>query len=106
MSDETKKEKSAKTKRRVASKEKRTELRAELFASADRGELDLREALKTMRKIAGRSQIEYAKLVGVSPRVLIEFERGGGNPTIETLEKILAPFGLELTLRRKRAKGA
>ena len=99
MSDE---EKSAKPKRRVATKEKRTELRAELFASADRGDLDLREALRTMRKIAGRSQIEYARLVGVSPRVLIEFERGGGNPTLETIEKMLAPFGLELTLRRKR----
>ncbi|MBS2018207.1 MAG: helix-turn-helix transcriptional regulator [Deltaproteobacteria bacterium] len=89
-------------KRRQASKEKRAELRTELFARADKGELDLREALRMMRKIAGRSQAEYAKLVGVSPRVLIEFERGGGNPTLETLEKMLRPFGLELTLRRRR----
>lgn len=106
MSDRNEGEKAASPKKRVASKEQRTRLRAELFAAADRGDLDLREALKSMRKIAGRSQIEYAKLVGVSPRVLIEFERGGGNPTIETLEKMLAPFGLELTLRRKRSRGA
>ena len=38
------------------------------------------EAVKRMRKIAGRSRAEYARLVGVSPRVLIEFERGVGNP--------------------------
>lgn len=89
--------------RRVASKEKRAELRTELYAMADRGELDLRDALRRMRKIAGRSQADYAKLVGVSPRVLIEFERGIGNPTLKTIEKMLAPFGLELTLRRRRA---
>jgi transcriptional regulator with XRE-family HTH domain len=56
-----------------------------------------------MRKVTGRTQAEYARLVGVAPRVLIDFERGAGNPTVATLEKILAPFGLELTVRRRRA---
>jgi transcriptional regulator with XRE-family HTH domain len=88
----------------VPSKEQRAALRAELYARAERGELDLREAIKMMRKIAGRSQAEYARLVGVSPRVLIEFERGIGNPTLRTLEKLLTPFGMELTLRRGREK--
>jgi transcriptional regulator with XRE-family HTH domain len=53
------------------------------------------------RKIAGRSQADYARLVGVSPRSLIELERGIGNPTIKTLAKILAPFDLEVGLRRR-----
>jgi DNA-binding XRE family transcriptional regulator len=90
-------------KRRALSNEKRTALRAELYARAERGELELREAVRMIRKIAGRSQAEYARLVGVSPRVLIEFERGLGNPTLKTLAKMLAPLGLEITIRRKRA---
>ena len=54
-----------------------------------------------MRKITGRTQADYAKMVGVSARVLIEFERGLGNPTLKTLQKMLSPFSLELTLRRR-----
>jgi len=54
-----------------------------------------------MRKIARKMQAEHAEPVVVSPRVLIDFERGVGNPTVRTLEKILAPFNLELTVRRR-----
>jgi transcriptional regulator with XRE-family HTH domain len=83
-------------------KERRARLRDELYDRAERADLELREAVRLMRKIAARSQADYAKLVGVSPRVLIDFERGVGNPTLATLEKLLAPFGLELTVRRAR----
>jgi transcriptional regulator with XRE-family HTH domain len=89
---------------RVDQKQRRAALRDELFARVDAGDLTLVEAVKRMRKVAGRSQAEYARLVGVSPRVLIEFERGVGNPTVKTLQKLLAPFGLELTVRRTRAE--
>ncbi len=85
---------------RSKNKERRAALRDELYERAGRADLTLVETVKMMRKIAGRSQAEYARLVGVSPRVLIEFERGIGNPTIKTLLKLLAPFGLELTVRR------
>jgi len=89
---------------RVDHKQRRAALRDELNARVDAGALALVEAVKRMRKIAGRSQAAYARLVGVSPRVLIEFERGVGNPTVKTLQKLLAPFGLELTVRRGRAE--
>ncbi len=89
---------------RVDHKQRRAALRDELYARVDAGDLTLVEAVKRMRKIVGRSQAEYARLVGVSPRVLIEFERGVGNPTVKTLQKLLAPFGLELTVRRRRAE--
>ena len=78
----------------------RADLRRTFYERVDRGELSLREASRIMRKIAGKTQVEYAKMVGVSPRVLIDFERGVGNPTLATLRKILAPFNLELTVRR------
>jgi len=32
--------------------------------------------------------------------VLIDFERGAGNPTLSSLARIFRPFGLELTVRR------
>jgi transcriptional regulator with XRE-family HTH domain len=83
-------------------KQRRAALREELYERVEKGDLTLIEAVKMMRKIAGRSQADYARLVGVSPRVLIELERGIGNPTVKTLQKLLAPFDLELTVRRAR----
>lgn len=83
------------------SKERRAALRDELYERIAKGDISLPEAVKTMRKIAGRTQAEYARLVGVSPRILIELERGIGNPTVKTLSKILAPFDLEVGLRRR-----
>ena len=82
-------------------KERRNELREQLYDRIARGDISLPDAVRLMRKIAGRTQIEYARAVGVSPRILIELERGLGNPTLKTLEKILAPFGLEVGVRRK-----
>jgi transcriptional regulator with XRE-family HTH domain len=85
--------------------EDRAALRRELYERIDRGSIGLVEAVRVMRKVAGKTQAEYARLVGISPRVLIDFERGVGNPGLRTLEKILAPFNLELTVRR-RARAA
>ena len=84
-----------------AKKAKRQTLRRELYERVGRGDITIIEAVKMMRKIADRTQIEYAHDVGVSPRVVIELERGIGNPTMKTLAKIFAPFGLELGLRRR-----
>jgi DNA-binding XRE family transcriptional regulator len=84
-----------------ARRQRREALRQELYERVKAGDLDLAEAVRMMRKVAGKTQAEYAQLVGISPRVLIDFERGVGNPTLATLRKILAPFGLELTVRRR-----
>ncbi len=81
-------------------KERRSELRRELYARIDNGEIGLVEAVRMMRKIAAKSQADYAKLVGISPRVLKELERGVGNPTLETIRKILVPFRLDVGVRR------
>jgi len=81
---------------------RRATLRQELYALVERGEIGLVDAVRMMRKIADKTQAEYAKLVGVSPRVLIDFERGVGNPTLRSIEKMLRPFGLDLSVRRHR----
>ncbi len=39
---------------------------------------------------------EYSHLTGVSARVIQDVERGSGNPTLATLDKLLRPFGLRL----------
>lgn len=83
-------------------KEERTALRRELFARVERGDVGLVEAIRTMRRIVGKTQVEYARFVGVSPRILMEIERGVGNPTLDTIRKILRPFRLDVGVRRAR----
>ncbi len=51
------------------------------------------ELLRIMRLVARKSQAEYARMCGVAPRVLASIEGGVGRPTVETLGKLLSPFG-------------
>ena len=68
-----------------------------LYVDLARGNIDVREATRRMRKILGMTQKDYARKVAViSPRILSEFENGSGNPTLATLEKIAFPFGLKV----------
>ena len=82
------------------------EIRAEkeaLYADIEAGRLTLGQAARRMRKIVGMNQTEYAeKVLKIYPRVLMEVERDRGNPTLETLEKIAAPFGLMVRFVRKQ----
>lgn len=77
--------------------------RQEILDALERNELDLREALKRLRRAMGLTQKRYAELIEVAPRVLIDFERGVGNPTLESLQAMGRPFGLEVGfVKRKR----
>lgn len=74
----------------------------QLREAIERGEISLGEAVRRMRKISGMNQKEFAqKIVGISPRVLAEIERGRANPTVETLNKIGRAFGYEVGFRHK-----
>lgn len=68
-------------------------LRKELFTLVPQSAADIPQLMRTMRLITRKSQIEYAKLCEVAPRVLADIEAGKGSPTVETLEKLLRPFG-------------
>ena len=68
-------------------------LREELARLVPRASADIPELMRTMRLITRKSQMEYAKLCDVAPRVLADIEAGKGSPTVETLEKLLRPFG-------------
>ena len=66
----------------------------ELIEAMENNALALGEAVRRMRRISGMSQKAYAtRIVGIAPRILAEIERGRGNPTVDTLNKIGRPFG-------------
>jgi transcriptional regulator with XRE-family HTH domain len=68
-------------------------LRQELASLVPRASASIPRLMRIMRLIARKSQVEYAKLCDVAPRVLADIEAGKGSPTVETLEKLLRPFG-------------
>jgi XRE family transcriptional regulator, regulator of sulfur utilization len=78
---------------RSLSRDEVESLREELVKSVPRASTDIPQLMRTMRLITRKSQIEYAKLCGVAPRVLADIEAGKGRPTVETLQKLLRPFG-------------
>ncbi|MCW8966248.1 MAG: helix-turn-helix domain-containing protein [Candidatus Pacearchaeota archaeon] len=87
--------------RRKIPKEVLPEERQRFYSELKKGQLSLAEASRRMRLLLDLDQEEFAKLINVAPRTLIDLETGKGNPTLKTLEKIAKPFGLELIFRPK-----
>lgn len=54
--------------------------------------------VRDARKAAGLTQVELAARAGVAQSVIARLERGGGNPTFETLERVLHAAGHRLEL--------
>jgi transcriptional regulator with XRE-family HTH domain len=55
--------------------------------------------IREARKRAGLTQAQLATRAGVTQPVIARLERGGGNPTFETLERVLHAAGHRLELR-------
>ena len=70
--------------------------REQFYEQLAQKKLTLAETIKIMRTIVGMTQPEYAKFVGIAPRIIIDLERGVGNPTLQTLRKIGRPFRLDI----------
>lgn len=70
--------------------------RADFYEKVAANKLTLAETVKGMRTIVGMTQLQYAKFVGIAPRIIIDLERGIGNPTLSTLRKIGKPFRLDI----------
>ena len=66
-------------------------LNAENFTSS--------EAVKLIRKSIGKTQVEYAKITNVALKSLRAIEQSKGNPRMDTIEKLLRPFNLKLTVK-------
>jgi len=75
-------------------------LRENLMALVPESRARIGDLVRMMRLAARCSQKEYAKLCDVSPRVLMAVEAGSINVHVETLEKLLAPFGYRIGVVR------
>jgi DNA-binding XRE family transcriptional regulator len=91
--------KQTRAKRTKEARQKQRELLYEMVESSD---FTLPQLVKTFREMLGKSQRDFAKFVGVSPKIIIDFEQGRGNPTLKTFAKLLTGSGLELSVRRVR----
>lgn len=74
--------------------------RKTVFEEVQRGEHDIGRAIYLMRKSVGVNRKDFAQKVGVTYRTLTEIENGTGNPTVQTLEKVIRVFGFQLTLAK------
>lgn len=70
--------------------------RDHLMEKAELAQLPLLDGLREMRKISGLTQAQFAEHRGVSARVIKTLELGQGNPTVSTLNRIAAFYGLEV----------
>jgi len=61
--------------------------------------MPLSTTLANRRKTLGISQNDLAEMSGVSLATIKNIERGKGNPSFETVEKILKVLGMEIILK-------
>lgn len=61
--------------------------------------MNLTTSISARRKTLGISQNDLAEMSGVSLATIKNIERGKGNPSFETVEKILAVLGMEILLK-------
>jgi DNA-binding transcriptional regulator YiaG len=71
-------------------------LRLEMYRRLAAGELTIAEAVKAMRRLSHLTQPEFARHRGISVDALRQIESGRGNPTVETLNKVVSVFGLQV----------
>jgi len=61
--------------------------------------MNLATSISARRKNLGISQNDLAEMSVVSLATIKNIERGKGNPSFETVEKILAVLGMEILLK-------
>ena len=78
------------------------ELKKEIFTPAEISEMDLKTSvivdLITARQAKGITQKELGELSGIKQAAIARLERGKINPTLFTLQKLLAPLGKKLAV--------
>ena len=61
------------------------------------GSLELGAAVRRLRvEVAKMQQTQFAKMCKISVRTLIQIEQGEGNPTLNSLNAVFRPFGLQM----------
>jgi len=65
---------------------------------------NLIQTIKQRREMMRVTQETLAELSGVGLRTLKQFERGKGNPTLLTIQKLADVLGMEVCLQIKKPK--
>ncbi len=61
--------------------------------------MDIADQIKARRKVLSISQSDLAEMSGVSLATIKNIERGAGNPSYETVAKLLDVLGLEMIFK-------
>jgi transcriptional regulator with XRE-family HTH domain len=64
--------------------------------------MDIGKTIKERRALLGISQQDLADYSGVGISTVKDLERGVGNPSMETLRKVLDVVGMEMVLQVKQ----
>lgn len=64
--------------------------------------MELSNTIRNRRTQLKISQADLAEMAGVSLATVKDIERGKGNPSIQTLEKLLEVLGLEIAYRLRQ----
>lgn len=64
--------------------------------------MDIAKDIKERRSQLGISQLDLAEISEVSLATIKDIERGKGNPSLTTLEKIADVLGMEVMLQIKQ----
>ena len=58
--------------------------------------MDIKDVMKSRRSTLGLSQLDLAEMAEVSLATIKDIERGKGNPSLATINKIIDVLGLEI----------
>lgn len=64
--------------------------------------MDIVEVIKERRKVLGITQQDLAEMSNVSLATIKDIERGQGNPSLETICKVLDVLGLEMVFQVRK----
>lgn len=64
---------------------------------------DLGKTIREKREFMGLKQEDLAEISGVAIKTIYAIELGKGNPSIETLMKLLKVLGMEMIVQTKKS---
>lgn len=64
--------------------------------------MELNEVIKSRIKVLAISQLDLAEMAEVSLATVKDIERGKGNPSLSTVNKLLGVLGLEMDFKIRK----
>jgi len=66
--------------------------------------MDIAATIKKRRALLGLSQQDLAEFAEVGIATIKDIERGKGNPSLHTLQRIMTVLGLEMIIQTKKTQ--